>query len=133
MGSRTGHQPQGHVSGHEIPGIVDTPMHRRLRREFGDEVYDQGVLPSVHLRRARTDREVRSEGNFIYQWKQLGRLSGIYIDENDILCTADSESSPTLNPGRTPRRLPGAPRRRKGSRRTGTGMSTGPRSDRGRW
>lgn len=40
------------------PGIVDTPMHRRLRRDIGDEVYDQGVLPSVHLRRAGESEEI---------------------------------------------------------------------------
>jgi len=39
------------------------------------------------------------DGNFIDQWFQFGRLSGIYIDENDILYTADSESSPASNPG----------------------------------
>jgi NAD(P)-dependent dehydrogenase (short-subunit alcohol dehydrogenase family) len=40
------------------PGIVDTPMHQRLRKEIGDEVYDQGVLPSVHLRRAGQPQEI---------------------------------------------------------------------------
>jgi streptogramin lyase len=39
------------------------------------------------------------QGNFITEWKQFGRLSGIYIDANDILYTADSESSATSNPG----------------------------------
>ena len=40
------------------PGIIDTPMHRRLRSEIGDEVYDQGVLPSVHLQRAGQPEEI---------------------------------------------------------------------------
>jgi NAD(P)-dependent dehydrogenase (short-subunit alcohol dehydrogenase family) len=40
------------------PGIVDTPMHRRLRRDIGDAVYDQGVLPSVHLQRAGEPEEI---------------------------------------------------------------------------
>ena len=40
------------------PGIVDTPMHQRLRKEVGDAVYDQGVLPSVHLRRAGRPQEI---------------------------------------------------------------------------
>jgi len=39
------------------------------------------------------------DGNFLEEWKQFGRLSGIYIDANDILYAADSESSPTSNPG----------------------------------
>lgn len=36
---------------------------------------------------------------FVTEWKQFGRLSGIYIDANDMLYTADSESSATSNPG----------------------------------
>jgi len=32
------------------------------------------------------------DGNFIAQWFQFGRPSGIYIDKNDVLYVADSES-----------------------------------------
>lgn len=39
------------------------------------------------------------EGTFLEEWKQFSRLSGIYIDRNDILYGADSESSATSNPG----------------------------------
>ena len=39
------------------------------------------------------------DGTFITEWKQFGRLSGIYIDDNDLIYTADSESSATSNPG----------------------------------
>jgi len=39
------------------------------------------------------------DGTYITEWKQFGRLSGIYIDDNDILYAADSESSATSNPG----------------------------------
>lgn len=38
-------------------------------------------------------------GKFLNQWKQFGRNSGIFIDQNDMIYTADSESSPTSNPG----------------------------------
>jgi len=37
------------------------------------------------------------EGNFIDEWYQFSRLSGIYIDENDVLYGADSESG-SVNP-----------------------------------
>lgn len=40
------------------PGIVDTPMHQRLRKDFGDAIYDQGILPSVHLQRAGRPQEI---------------------------------------------------------------------------
>ena len=39
------------------------------------------------------------DGTFITEWKQFGRLSGIYIDDNDVLYAVDSESSATSNPG----------------------------------
>jgi sugar lactone lactonase YvrE len=32
------------------------------------------------------------DGNFIDQWKQFSRPSGIYIDKNDVIYVADSES-----------------------------------------
>lgn len=40
------------------PGFIDTPMHRRLRREIGDDIYDKGVLPNVHLQRAGEPAEI---------------------------------------------------------------------------
>src|SRR5471032_173150 len=36
---------------------------------------------------------------FITEWKQFSRLSGIFIDKNDMLYGVDSESSPTSHPG----------------------------------
>jgi sugar lactone lactonase YvrE len=39
------------------------------------------------------------QGNFIDQWRQFGRPSGMYIDGNDILYVTDSSSSPQTNPG----------------------------------
>lgn len=40
------------------PGIIDTPMHQRLRGIVGDEVYDQYAIPAVHLRRAGRAEEI---------------------------------------------------------------------------
>jgi len=39
------------------------------------------------------------DGKFIAEWKQFGRPSGIYIDKNDTLYAADSESDAARNPG----------------------------------
>lgn len=39
------------------------------------------------------------EGRFLAEWKQFGRPSGLYIDKNDILYVADSESNARQNPG----------------------------------
>ena len=50
--------PQGIRVNLVCPGIIDTPMHRRLRGLLGDEIYDAGALPSVHLRRAGRPEEI---------------------------------------------------------------------------
>jgi sugar lactone lactonase YvrE len=39
------------------------------------------------------------DGKFLEEWKQFSRLSGIYIDKNDILYGADSESNTRRNSG----------------------------------
>ena len=39
------------------------------------------------------------DGKFLQETHQFSRLSGIYIDKNDMLYGADSESSPTSHPG----------------------------------
>jgi len=42
-----------------------------------------------------------SDGKFLADWKQFGRPSGIFIDANDMIYVADSQSSPKTNPGFT--------------------------------
>jgi DNA-binding beta-propeller fold protein YncE len=39
------------------------------------------------------------DGRFLDQWKQFGRPSGVYIDRNDMVYVADSQSNKTTNPG----------------------------------
>ena len=39
------------------------------------------------------------EGELLHVWKQFGRPSGLYIDSNDTLYVADSESNESRNPG----------------------------------
>jgi streptogramin lyase len=39
------------------------------------------------------------DGKLLEIWRQFGRPSGLYIDANDILYCADSESNPPRNPG----------------------------------
>src|SRR6267143_669987 len=50
--------PQGIRVNLVCPGFIDTPMHQRGRAILGDELYDKGVLPSVHLRRAGRPEEI---------------------------------------------------------------------------
>ncbi len=39
------------------------------------------------------------DGNFLAEWKQFGRPSGIFIDANDTIYVADHMSNAKLNPG----------------------------------
>ena len=39
------------------------------------------------------------DGKLLDEWKQFSRVSGIYIDRNDVLYAADSESNTKRNPG----------------------------------
>ena len=40
------------------PGIIETPMHHRIRKLVGDDMYDKGILPTVHLKRAGRAEEI---------------------------------------------------------------------------
>jgi NAD(P)-dependent dehydrogenase (short-subunit alcohol dehydrogenase family) len=57
--------PQGIRVNLVCPGFVDTPMHRRARAVIGDDVYDKGLLPNVHLRRAGRPDEIASSIVFL--------------------------------------------------------------------
>ncbi len=50
--------PQGIRVNLLCPGITVTPMHERLRGIIGDDIYDKGVLPTVHLRRSGKPEEM---------------------------------------------------------------------------
>jgi sugar lactone lactonase YvrE len=39
------------------------------------------------------------DGRFLDQWKQFGRPSGVFIDKNDAMYVADSQSNSKQNPG----------------------------------
>ena len=41
------------------------------------------------------------DGRFLAQWKQFGRPSGVFIDQNDNMYVADSQSNGKQNPGYT--------------------------------
>jgi DNA-binding beta-propeller fold protein YncE len=38
-------------------------------------------------------------GKFVAEWKQFGRPSGLFIDKNDMIYVADSQSNAKQNPG----------------------------------
>lgn len=50
--------PQGIRVNLVCPGIIDTPMHHRMRGLIGDELYDQVLQHRVHARRAGRPEEI---------------------------------------------------------------------------
>lgn len=50
--------PQGIRVNLVCPGIIDTPMHHRMRRLIGDDLYDQVLKYRVHARRAGRPEEI---------------------------------------------------------------------------
>ena len=50
--------PQGIRVNLLCPGVIDTPMHQRLRGVVGDDLYDKGLIPTVHLKRAGRPEEI---------------------------------------------------------------------------
>lgn len=50
--------PQGIRVNLMCPGFIDTPMHQRLRGVVGDDLYDQALIPRVHLKRAGRPEEI---------------------------------------------------------------------------
>jgi DNA-binding beta-propeller fold protein YncE len=40
-----------------------------------------------------------ADGTFVAEWRQFGRPSSVYIDKDDMLYVADSQSSEKTNPG----------------------------------
>ena len=57
--------PQGIRVNIVCPGIIDTPMHQRLRKDIGDAIYDDVVLPKVHARRAGRPEEIAASIVFL--------------------------------------------------------------------
>jgi DNA-binding beta-propeller fold protein YncE len=39
------------------------------------------------------------DGQFLFEWRQFGRPSGVFIDKKDVIYVADSQSTEQANPG----------------------------------
>jgi NAD(P)-dependent dehydrogenase (short-subunit alcohol dehydrogenase family) len=50
--------PQGIRVNLMCPGLTVTPMHHRIRDLFGDDLYDKGLIPKIHLQRSGLPEEM---------------------------------------------------------------------------
>jgi len=57
--------PQGIRVNLVCPGMIDTPMHQRVRGIFGDAIFDDVVLSSVHVKRAGRPEEIAKKMVFL--------------------------------------------------------------------
>ncbi len=84
----------------------------RLLRTFGSYGYGDGQFRGPHSLAMdsqgrlfvadRGNRRIQifdQDGNHLDTWYQFSRISGLYIDPNDVLYAIDSESDPNYNPG----------------------------------
>jgi len=67
--------PQGIRVNLVCPGVIDTPMHRRLRGLIGDELYDTVLKGSVYLRRAGRPAEV-ARAIVVLSWDEASYITG---------------------------------------------------------
>ena len=74
------------------PGEFDTPHSLAMDSRGRIFVADRG-----NSRMQIFDQD----GRFLDQWKQFGRPSGVFIDKNDAMYVADSQSNSKQNPGFT--------------------------------
>jgi sugar lactone lactonase YvrE len=81
-------------------------------KSFGEWGFENGQMRSPHALAMdsqgrlfvadRGNRRIQifdQEGKHLDTWYQFSRISGMYIDENDVLYAIDSESDPNYNPG----------------------------------
>ena len=60
------------------PGVIDTPMHQRLRGIVGDDLYDKELLLHVRLQRAGRPEEIAKTVAFLCS-DEASYLSGTTI------------------------------------------------------
>jgi sugar lactone lactonase YvrE len=72
------------------PGEFDTP--------HGIAIDSQGRIFVADRANSRI-QIFDQDGKFLDQWKQFGRPSAVFIDKNDNMYVADSQSNATQNPG----------------------------------
>jgi len=104
----------GHIAGTSIGRIVKFSKDGQLIKAWGKRGKGPGEFDTPHAMAIdsrgrifvadRGNSRIQifdQDGRFIDQWKQFGRPSGVYIDKNDTIYVADSQSNAAQNPGFT--------------------------------
>jgi streptogramin lyase len=104
----------GHIAGTSIGRIVKFSKDGKFIKAWGKRGKGPGEFDTPHAMAMdsrgrifvadRGNSRIQifdQDGRFIDQWKQFGRPSGVYIDKNDTIYVADSQSNAAQNPGFT--------------------------------
>ena len=110
--------PNGDIfvaDGHVNARVVKFSKDGRFLQSWGMKGSGRGELNTPHAiaidsagrifvgDRANNRIQIFDErGNYLDEWKQFGRPTGLFIDRNDTLYVADDESNPMRNPGFDP-------------------------------
>jgi sugar lactone lactonase YvrE len=102
----------GHIAGTPIGRIVKFSKDGRFIKAWGKRGKGPGEFDTPHAMAIDSQGRIfvadrgnnriqifDQDGRFIDQWKQFGRPSGVFIDSNDTIYVADSQSNATQNPG----------------------------------
>ncbi len=104
----------GHIANVDVNRIVKFSKHGTFIKAWGKRGSGPGEFDTPHslamdsLGRLfvadRSNNRIQifdQDGRFIDQWKQFGRPSGVFVDKNDTIYVADSQSNAKQNPGFT--------------------------------
>jgi sugar lactone lactonase YvrE len=102
----------GHIAGTPIGRIVKFSKDGRFIKAWGKRGTGPGEFDTPHALAMDSQGRIfvadrgnnriqifDQDGRFIDQWKQFGRPSGVFVDRNDTIYVADSQSNATQNPG----------------------------------
>jgi streptogramin lyase len=102
----------GHIAGTPIGRIVKFSKDGRFIKAWGKRGKGPGEFDTPHAMAMDSQGRIfvadrgnnriqifDQDGRFIDQWKQFGRPSGVFIDRNDTIYVADSQSNAGQNPG----------------------------------
>ena len=104
----------GHIAGSPVNRIVKFSKDGKFIKAWGKRGSAPGEFDTPHslamdsrgrifvADRGNSRMQIfDQDGRFLDQWKQFGRPSGVFIDKNDAMYVADSQSNSKQNPGFT--------------------------------